>query len=166
MIGVILGTCINPVWPESLLSDVHEGRAYQIVPIKHIRAGHYRPASETPFNVCFAGGPIVPRNCMLAGDRLDRSWWQYGDPSFLVTQLKISNLIGCWYLPVRRLTSLISSVIMLPISWIRPVSESRLTVARLRSLTTSMGEIFQDAEFSRFMITCRRWYRKPVIKAL
>ena len=34
-------------------------------PSKHIQAGYYWPASETPFKWRFAGGPIVARNCML-----------------------------------------------------------------------------------------------------
>ena len=29
------------------------------LPSKHVRAGHYLPASETPFKWCFAGGPIA-----------------------------------------------------------------------------------------------------------
>ena len=30
-------------------------------------AGHHQPASETPFEWRFAGGPIVTRDSMLAG---------------------------------------------------------------------------------------------------
>ena len=33
---------------------------------KHVRAGDYLSAGETPFKWCFAGGPIVARYCMLA----------------------------------------------------------------------------------------------------
>ena len=32
-----------------------------------LKADHYRPASETPFKWRFAGGPIVTRDCLLAG---------------------------------------------------------------------------------------------------
>ena len=39
----------------------HEG------PSKHPKAGHHRTASETPFEWCFAGGPIVAGHCVLAG---------------------------------------------------------------------------------------------------
>ena len=35
-------------------------------PSKHIKAGHYRPASETPFKWRFAGGPMVAPDSMLA----------------------------------------------------------------------------------------------------
>ena len=34
---------------------------------KHVKLGHYRPASETPSGWRFAGGPIVARDGMLAG---------------------------------------------------------------------------------------------------
>ena len=33
---------------------------------KRMKAGHYRPASETPFKWRFAGGPMVARNCILS----------------------------------------------------------------------------------------------------
>ena len=32
---------------------------------KHLKAGHLRPASETPFEWRFAGGSMVARHCML-----------------------------------------------------------------------------------------------------
>ena len=35
--------------------------------INHAIAGHYRPASETPFVWRFAGGQIMAQSCMLAG---------------------------------------------------------------------------------------------------
>ena len=34
---------------------------------KNVKAGHYRPASETPSEWRFADGPIVTRDWMLAG---------------------------------------------------------------------------------------------------
>ena len=34
---------------------------------KHVKAGHHRPSSETPFRWRFAGGPLVARDCILAG---------------------------------------------------------------------------------------------------
>ena len=34
-------------------------------PSKHLKAGHYRPISETPFEWRFAGGPMVTPPCML-----------------------------------------------------------------------------------------------------
>ena len=37
------------------------------IPSKLIKEGHHRPASETPFEWCFAGGPIEARGCMSAG---------------------------------------------------------------------------------------------------
>ena len=38
------------------------------IPSKHvIKSGHYRPASKTPSERRFAGGPIVARDCILAG---------------------------------------------------------------------------------------------------
>ena len=36
------------------------------IPIKHLKAGHYRPASETPFQWRFAGGQMAALHCMLA----------------------------------------------------------------------------------------------------
>ena len=33
----------------------------------HVKSGNYRPASKTPFGWCFAGGPIVAHDWMLAG---------------------------------------------------------------------------------------------------
>ena len=38
------------------------------IPSKHVvKSGHYRPASETPSERRFAGGPIAARDCILAG---------------------------------------------------------------------------------------------------
>ena len=37
------------------------------IPSKHVKSGHYRPASKTPFERHFAGGPIVARDWILAG---------------------------------------------------------------------------------------------------
>ena len=34
---------------------------------KHVKSGHYRPASKTPSERRFAGGPIVARDWILAG---------------------------------------------------------------------------------------------------
>ena len=34
---------------------------------KHVKSGHYRPASEMPSEWRFAGGPIVARDWMPAG---------------------------------------------------------------------------------------------------
>ena len=34
---------------------------------KHVKSGHYRPASKTPSELRFAGGPIVARDWILAG---------------------------------------------------------------------------------------------------
>ena len=34
---------------------------------KHVKVGHYRPASEKPFTLHFAGGQIVIQDGMLAG---------------------------------------------------------------------------------------------------
>ena len=31
------------------------------LPIQHSMLGHHRPASETPFKWCFAGGPLTAR---------------------------------------------------------------------------------------------------------
>ena len=36
-------------------------------PSKHLKAGHYRPASETPFKLRFASGPMVARHGVLTG---------------------------------------------------------------------------------------------------
>ena len=36
------------------------------IPSNHLIAGHHWPASETPFEWRFAGGPIVARHCLLA----------------------------------------------------------------------------------------------------
>ena len=45
-------------------AQLDEGLCY---PGKHLKAGHLRPASETPFEWHFACGPMVARHCMLAG---------------------------------------------------------------------------------------------------
>ena len=37
------------------------------IPSKHVKSGHYRPASKTPSEQRFAGGPIVARDWILAG---------------------------------------------------------------------------------------------------
>ena len=37
------------------------------IPSKHVKSGHYRPASKTPSERRFAGGPIVARDWILAG---------------------------------------------------------------------------------------------------
>ena len=37
------------------------------IPSKHVKSGHYRPASKTPSERRFAGGPIVARDWKLAG---------------------------------------------------------------------------------------------------
>ena len=37
------------------------------IPSKHEKSGHYRPASKTPSERRFAGGPIVARDWILAG---------------------------------------------------------------------------------------------------
>ena len=34
---------------------------------KNIKAGHYRPISETPLEWRFTDGPIVAQDCLLAG---------------------------------------------------------------------------------------------------
>ena len=34
---------------------------------KHVKSGHYQPASKTPSERRFAGGPIVARDWILAG---------------------------------------------------------------------------------------------------
>ena len=36
------------------------------IPSKHVNSGHYRPASKTPSERRFAGGPIVARDWILA----------------------------------------------------------------------------------------------------
>ena len=37
------------------------------IPSKHVKSGHYRPASKTPSKRRFASGPIVARDWILAG---------------------------------------------------------------------------------------------------
>ena len=37
------------------------------IPSKHVKSGQYRPASKTPSEWRFAGGPIVDRDLILAG---------------------------------------------------------------------------------------------------
>ena len=37
------------------------------IPSKHVKSGHHRPASKTPSELRFAGGPIVARDWILAG---------------------------------------------------------------------------------------------------
>ena len=37
------------------------------IPSKHLKSGHYRPASITPSELRFAGGPIVARDWIRAG---------------------------------------------------------------------------------------------------
>ena len=37
------------------------------IPSKHVKLGHYRPASKTSSKRRFAGGPIVARDWILAG---------------------------------------------------------------------------------------------------
>ena len=37
------------------------------IPTKHVKSGHYRPASKTPSERRFAGGPIVTQDWKLAG---------------------------------------------------------------------------------------------------
>ena len=37
------------------------------IPSKHVKSGHYRPASKTPSERRFAGEPIVARDWILAG---------------------------------------------------------------------------------------------------
>ena len=37
------------------------------IPSKHVKSGHYRPASKTPSERRFVGGPIVTRDWILAG---------------------------------------------------------------------------------------------------
>ena len=37
------------------------------IPSKHVKSVHYRPASKTPSERGFAGGPIVARDWILAG---------------------------------------------------------------------------------------------------
>ena len=37
------------------------------IPSKHLKAGHYRSASETPFEWRFTDGPMVARHLMMAG---------------------------------------------------------------------------------------------------
>ena len=34
-------------------------------PSMHIKVGHYRPTSETPFKWRFTGGPIAAHDCVL-----------------------------------------------------------------------------------------------------
>ena len=34
---------------------------------KHLKSGHHQPASETPFEWRFTGGPMVAQHCLLAG---------------------------------------------------------------------------------------------------
>ena len=36
-------------------------------PSKHLKAGHNRPASETPFEWHVGGGPMMTRYCVLTG---------------------------------------------------------------------------------------------------
>ena len=50
-----------------------DGDTYMLQPLVHrlgsifFPAGHYGPTSETPYKWRFADGPIVARDCMLAG---------------------------------------------------------------------------------------------------
>ena len=37
------------------------------LPMKHLKAVHHWPASETPFEWRFACGPMVARHCVLSG---------------------------------------------------------------------------------------------------
>ena len=39
-------------------------------PVSIIKECYHRSTSETPFKWRFAGGPMVARECILAGDRL------------------------------------------------------------------------------------------------
>ena len=42
------------------------------IPSKYVKSGHYRPASEKPSERRFAGGPIVARDMILAGNIICR----------------------------------------------------------------------------------------------
>ena len=42
------------------------------LPSKHVKSDHYRPASKTPSERRFAGGPIVARDWILAGHMICR----------------------------------------------------------------------------------------------
>ena len=46
---------------------LHNKHYLYYMPSKHVKSEHYRPASETPFDWRFAGGPIVALDLMLAG---------------------------------------------------------------------------------------------------
>ena len=50
-----------------LFSLLEKSTYHKHVKLLHVKMGHYWPASEMPFTLHFAGGPIVIRNCMLAG---------------------------------------------------------------------------------------------------
>ena len=52
--------------PRALASGLSPVQVDNHVPSKHLNVVHYRPASETPLEWCFAGGPIEARDCMLA----------------------------------------------------------------------------------------------------
>ena len=59
------------------------------IPSKHVKSSHCRPASKTPSERCFADGPIVARDRILAGHIICR-----GRPlnSFAVS--RAANSIG------------------------------------------------------------------------
>ena len=52
------------IWPALYRSQTVKHA--QNIRSKLIEAGHYRPASETPFKWRFTGGLIVARYCMLS----------------------------------------------------------------------------------------------------
>ena len=52
----------GPTVTTFLLFSFYEGKRIKIA----LKAGHHRPASETPFKWRFAGGPMMAQHLMLA----------------------------------------------------------------------------------------------------
>ena len=61
---------IQKVLPERVQLFFIRGKRIQI----SLKAGHHRPASETPFKWRFAGGPMMAQHWLLAWQLCDFSW--------------------------------------------------------------------------------------------
>ena len=47
-----------------------DSKTDRLAPSQHVKSGHSRPARKTPWEKCFAGGPIVAQNLVLAESKL------------------------------------------------------------------------------------------------
>ena len=89
----IISTCCQLVSSSftRVYDNTHPSTFQNTMPNKHLKAGHPRPASKTPFQWRFAGVPMVARLSMLAGCVASCS----GGTSWCISSTSVRWLVTC-----------------------------------------------------------------------